>query len=352
MKTVLIINECFSDNLGDQAIAEGAAVMFESFGYSVVREGFSSRNKLKNFNQNKNQSNYIKNWVRKRLVLKSIYWLLKNLTRVISSAYTCQKLAVIGGGQLILSNSSFAIAMLSWVVFLKLFRKEVVLLSVGVGDSFGAFEKLLYKISFYLADDIYSRDKQGVLTLKDTFGISGKFSPDLAYALPRYERLSNSSTFYAAICITDYAVHVRYAPELDVPILSRQEYWLTWAKHVEEYKALGYEIKFLWTTDTDRFETIEYLANCMPDSEYVIPCEELTLGAFIKELSMCDVVVSGRMHALILGNINGCEVKSWEVSNKIKTFCKEYLSEDVTVLRHRTRGIVDNLISRDYSAAR
>lgn len=121
---------------------------------------------------------------------------------------------------------------------------------------------------------------------------------------------------------------------------------------IEEYKALGYEIKFLWAIDTGKLETIECLDNCMPDSEYVTPCEELTLGAFIKELSMCDVVVSGRMHVLILGNINGCEVKSWEISNKIIAFCKEYLSEDVTVLRHRTRGIVDNLISRDYSAAR
>lgn len=344
MRHVLLVNEYFSDNVGDQAIARGLSDVFSSKGYLVKNEGFS-RYQAGTVNTSINAGRcegFLVRALSSSVVLKSIYWFLKNGPRVFYASYKCKDAAVIGGGQLILANSSFAIAMFTWVLALKVFGKRVVLLSVGVGEWFGYYERYLYKMAFSMANDIFVRERAGLARLRKEFNAEAKFCPDMAYALVapcRPVREYKACT----VCMTSYNVHVRYASELDLPILSRAQYWEKWGQCVEAYASQGYSIRFAWTSESDRHETIAFLESSSLDVEFSLFDGVLTLRNVMDDLSKSDVVVAGRMHALILAKICGCEAIPWVISKKIEIFVAEYLSFDAKYFHEKIDSAIDSL---------
>jgi polysaccharide pyruvyl transferase WcaK-like protein len=121
-KKALLINEGFSDNIGDQAISNGVKLLLESKNFSVKTAGFSTNNQCL-FNLKKSSNNKLVTMLRAKIFLKSIYWLFKNIIRILKCSSQKYNVAVIGGGQLIMEKSNFAIAMFTWVVVLKFFNK-------------------------------------------------------------------------------------------------------------------------------------------------------------------------------------------------------------------------------------
>lgn len=344
MKHVLLVNEYFSDNVGDQAIARGLSDVFSSKGYLVKNEGFSrcQAGVAKASADIGRQQRFLMGILSSSIVLRSIYWFLRNAPRVFCASYKSKGAAVIGGGQLILANSSFAIAMLTWVLALKIFGKRVVLLSVGVGEGFGCYERSLYKICFAMVDDIFIRERAGLARLKKEFNVDAEFCPDMAYALVAPARSARECKV-CTVCVTSYDVHVRYAPELNLPVLSRAEYWEEWGQCVSGYASQGYAIRFAWTAESDRHETIAFLESTVLGVEFSLFDGALTLNNVMDELSRSDIVVAGRMHALILAEICGCEAIPWVVSKKIEMFAAEYLSCDAKYLREEIDSAVNSL---------
>lgn len=344
MRHVLLVNEYFSDNVGDQAIAKGLSDVFSSKGYLVKNEGFSryQAGAVTTSADTGRQKGRVVGVLSSSVVLKSIYWFLKNGPRVFYASYKCKGAAVIGGGQLILANSSFAIAMVTWILALKIFGKRVVLLSVGVGEGFGYYERYLYKMSFSMADDIFIRERAGLARLRKEFNVEAKFCPDMAYALVapgRPVREYKACTVF----ITSYDVHVRYASELDLPVLSRAQYWEKWGQCVKDYASQGYAIRFAWTAESDRHETIAFLESSSLGVDFSLFDGVLTLRNIMDELSKSDIVVAGRMHALILAKICGCEAIPWVISKKIEIFAAEYLPFDAKYLHEKIDSAVDSL---------
>ncbi|MCY1548662.1 hypothetical protein D9M68_847860 [compost metagenome] len=118
---------------------------------------------------------------------------------------------------------------------------------------------------------------------------------------------------------------------------------MQWRRCVEAYATQGYAIRFAWTTDSDRHETIAFLESSALEIEVSLFDGELKLNDVMEELSKSDVVVAGRMHALILAKICGCEAIPWVISKKIEIFSKEYLSRDVKYLHGLVDATVDSL---------
>lgn len=342
MMRVLLVNEYFSDNVGDQAIAKGMSEVFSSKGYLVEREGFSRR---QHEEASADVGGVRRGFIKKlssSVLLKSAYWVLMNLLRVIFVACRFKGVVVIGGGQLILANSSFAIAMFTWVLVLKLLGRRVIILSVGVGEEFGFFEKLLYKFSFSMADDILAREEKGISRLKSEFSVDARFCPDMAYALVGPER-SVREHKVCTVCITDYNVHARYASEMCTPVLSREQYWKEWKRCIDKYVSLGYLINFSWTTESDWYETDSFLKNTSLDIEHSLFNAPVTLDDVMGVFSNSDVVIAGRMHGLILAQICGCIVVPWIVSKKIQIFVSEYLPFDAEYWNKKVFSAVDEL---------
>lgn len=343
MKTILLINEYFSDNVGDQAINEGVVKLFSDRGYQIKNSGFSRADNARTVTLNVNAPKKESNRLLASPLLRSFYWLLKNLGRVVKCSYKCDGIASIGGGQLILEKSSFAIAMFTWVFFLKLFRNKVIILSVGVGDSFGFYEHFLYKMSFKLVDDIYIREKTGILKLKQEFNIVAKFSPDAAYALN--SPVANINTAKKiSVYITSYDVHKRYAKELVLPILTHAEYLLSWKDRIHDYHLKGYNVHFSWTTQSDKNETLNFLASTKLDYDYSLFGGKLQIEDIMTDLNLSDLVIAGRMHALILAQVCNCEIVPWIISKKIEIFAQEYLCKEIQHLREQLNETLNEVI--------
>ena len=105
-------------------------------------------------------------------MIRQLRWLQINIA-VSKNRYD---IAFIGGGQLILSNTIFPIAMFTWVLVLRAFGTKVIILGVGSGEKFNLMDKLLYKISFKFCNDYES-----ITQLKKTFKINASFIPDIAF---------------------------------------------------------------------------------------------------------------------------------------------------------------------------
>lgn len=341
MKKILLINEYFSDNVGDQAIAKGLSEVFFSNGYDVDCEGFSrARGKAVDSASlgRGGRSSWVK-WLSSRVVLKSFYWAFLNLKRVLGAAFRCQGGAVIGGGQLILSGSSFAIAMFIWVAALKIFGNKIFIVAVGVGEEFGWYEKALYKFSFSIVDKVYIRERSGCDRFERLFGVKAGFCPDAAFALLPPMRLRRDN-LVCTFCVTSYDVHLRYASDFEADPLGRQHYWEEWSECVTTYVRQGYSVRFAWTTEADRIETLFFLESCFPDAAFPVLCAPLGLTELMDAFSESDVVVAGRMHALILAKVCGCELVPWVLSKKIERFAHEYLILEPALLKQEIESVV------------
>jgi polysaccharide pyruvyl transferase WcaK-like protein len=108
----------------------------------------------------------------------------------------------------------------------------------------------------------------------------------------------------------------------------------------------GYAIRFAWTTESDRLETNAFLEASSLDIEYSLFDSSHTLTNVMDDLSRSDVVIAGRMHALILAKICGCEAVPWLISKKIEVFSTEYLSVDAEYLHQQIDFVIDALTLR------
>lgn len=349
INSILLINEAYSDNIGDHAIKDGIVTVLEDLGHEVTFSGFSAglcKNVLEEISPRepiqisakKVMKVKLSSFFNKFIVLRSLYWFVINFYRVFFGALNCKGVAIIGGGQLVMGKSNFSIAMFSWVLFLKVFGNKVYILSVGIGESFNFFEKTLFKIAFTFCDAIYVREEKGIALLDSLFSIKSIHSPDAAYAL-FHENNVHTKEKVCCILITDFNVHQRYESEMTSEKICLNEYYNRWNLLANDYAALGYEIIYSWTTLSDKMETLKY------QKYYDIENESRNVNATSVEdllylFSKVEIVLSGRMHALILGHVSGCKLHPWVLSKKIKMFVDEYLSKSPRVLKCNLRAIV------------
>jgi len=327
-KKALLINEGFSDNIGDQAISNGVKLLLESKNFSVKTAGFSTNNQC-HFNLKKSSNNKLVTMLRTKILLKSIYWLFKNIIRILKCSSQKYNVAVIGGGQLIMKESNFAIAMFTWVVTLKIFNKKVCLFSVGVGENFNPFEKFLFLIAIKLADEILVREKSSVPRVLQQFGVHATYVPDAAYALSKGYTVKKDVIL---ILITDYQVYVRGALELSGFIMTRSKYWDYWIDMIKR-EAQQDQIHFFWNTKEDEIETMKFLKYAKNEFSFIIYSNELSLEGVVGIFNRSKKVLSGRMHGLILGHIFGAECIPYYISNKVKRYVDEYLNVSPSLIQ-------------------
>lgn len=323
MRKILVLNECFSDNIGDQAIGLAMKKYCQDLGpVSVSLADFSFRHDLQSTilcNPDKNRR-LLPSVVRKTLLLfKSLFLAVRHATKSYDVVF-------IGGGQLVLSNNSFGLSMFSYVTIFKLFRVNVILFSIGAGTNFPLFDFILFKISLALADKIFVRDVDSVDRLKKIFGVRANLCPDIVYYLS--DNIGTKcSNRHALICPVDYPVYLRYMPETDNPYLSYNEYKELWVKNIKEHIAKYNSCKVILTATTAK--DLTFARTLYRD----LSIDQINIGytpinsvnEFIEIAKNCNSILSGRMHALILCHCLDLAVSPFPISKKLTVFSREYL---------------------------
>lgn len=337
MKKALIINEGFSNNLGDQAIRESMTQLLQDSGFSADFAYFTNPGM-----QQLPAYGYLEAGIgamapaslsfarRVKLKLSGIYWIAQHY-RHISNILKRQdyELVVIGGGQLIESSgkdypSRFAIAIYWWTRLAKKFTKaKICLIGVGVGTTFNAKETSLFSQALALADLIWVRDTFSQTAIRFKFGHAAVLTPDVAFYHGSNRVETTNGNRRALIGITSYnEVFAKY----NEPGKTRLDYYNEWYGVVRKYLQLGLPVVLFYTTITDAAESIAFRDYLRQQHQLELPVAKLHTVSDLQELyESASDVYSGRMHALILAMKYQCNVNAYLISQKLKSFHEEYI---------------------------
>jgi len=351
MKRLLLINEGRKGNLGDEAVRDTLQRLLEDANCTVQCTSFSGQRKPKGMpaRQCKQLSkSWFKSLVRK-LVPVELRWLLRRwpifLRYLKANRYD---LILIGGGQLIQSNGAFGLAMFIWVyLFKKLHKQKVILIGVGAAERYTAFDRLLYRKSLKSVDAIYVRDRDSLSVLKNIFGVSSKLIPDVVFYISKIYKYPPHKEKRALFCPTSYEFYKMTRDDPDIGP-DENEYLQYWEDRMLEYSNDDYQIKLFCTSRRQDLPSVEKLKQILHD-KHSINVEILdinTLEELTKEIAKSQVVVSGRMHALIIGYCYGCKVFPYRTSSKIDAFKEEYINSRTSLneVQKQIRRTIDEVV--------
>ncbi|WP_243032852.1 polysaccharide pyruvyl transferase family protein [Vibrio cincinnatiensis] len=333
----------FSDNIGDQAISD----QMERFckkneSYLVDKADFSFRTSLRTQNVVKVNE---KKLIRLPIFLKPFLLILKNVGKANDIAKNKYDLAIIGGGQLILSNGSFSASMFLYALFFKLYGTKVKIVSVGVGERFSLVDKIIYRFAFYFVDDFFLRDFKSQKNFKTIFDKEAEYSPDIAYfSSGSIEKIITGKHL---VCPVEYKVYERYYKEMGCEYINYEIYKIKWVEIIENIllEQSGNEIIITATTLADydfSLNIFKLLSVKHMDRVKLVKTE--SWSEFVDVAKNCESVLSGRMHALILCHNLGLKIVPYKISKKISAFEKFYLKKDASTHKHVLDSLRDKII--------
>ena len=318
---VLLLNEGYSDNLGDQAINDSFKYLLKSneiknIDFVDFTKNINDPKKIA-IHEKKNEKRTFATKLKKAIPPK-IRWLLKNTYRVYKASKNRYDKVFIGGGQLILSNDTFAIAMATWIFFLKFFgNKDIVLFAVGSGSRFSFVDKLFYKYVLNNVSKIYVRDFKSQEIIKKLFNIDTKFVYDVAFIHNKITKNLESKKENILLGVISFDVYNRYNSKN----LTKEEFFESWVELLTKNNIALNQVKLFYTTQDDRVASIEFKNYIL--NKYHIALELIethTKDILVNELDKAKIVISARMHALILGLTYGCEIVTYKISDKLIAF--------------------------------
>lgn len=349
---ILLINRGWSDNLGDQAIKYTLEELLKSYNYEVDFSDFTQYKKNQDLNY-KNKSKEIscreKKMFRKVIsciipvsTLRRISWIVKNY-KIFKACFKEYDLVVIGGGQLLNSNYVFPLAMFLWVNLFELFNdSKIIIFGVGAVRNYNRFDKFLYSNALKKVDKIYMRDYESIKILSEVFNQNASYVPDVAFCINKLksEEIVNKRN-EVLIGLTDYNRYKKYYNDK-----GRDEYYLEWEKIILHYVDKKYNVKFFYTTVGDLTEAINMQKTILNKYKtYIDIIEVNNLDELINAISHAAVVVSPRMHALIIAYVYGCDVIPFIMSDKIKVFKEQYLDDKSISLDELQNQVLTQLMN-------
>ncbi|HFT0332251.1 TPA: polysaccharide pyruvyl transferase family protein [Klebsiella quasipneumoniae] len=362
MKKLIIVNEVCSDNIGDHAINLGVLKILDEYNFKGISYGFDAEKKnvgptIKKSKKESSSIRFLKFIKNKTLKNNRVYkyslWILRNYSRI--SSITKQnkgQAIIIGGGQLIQSGGTFAIAMYTWTLFSKLRNVDIYIIGVGCAEHFDRIDRFLFKRSLSRAKDILVREKSSISKIKDFFDCDVRYIPDLAYALFKQDDYNHKKDNLAIIGCTAYYVYMKNINELGLKdIMTFEQYINAWISIILD-ECNEHRVLLLSTTVEDaEFSRIVY--NQISKNyihlldRIIIKDEVLPVREYIELLKTAKIVRSGRMHSLILGHISGCKCIPYNINKKIEHFSHEYLDHDASNISKSVYNSFGNAFSND-----
>lgn len=332
MKKILLLNRGSSDNLGDQAISFTLQSMLKSLGYEVDFRDLTEKNTKKRDYyyeaQEKYKSGTSNNKSRNKVILR-FFWFVKSISIFHILFKKKYDALLIGGGQLINSNASFPIAIFLWVILFKRISKgKIIFFGVGSVNNLTKFDSYLYKKALSNVDLIYLRDLESMDFVYKEFDRESFYTPDVAFLINNFTSnafLKEKNT--VLIGLTDYSRYIKYNKDKN-----EDEFLFFWEKLIYSYLNKGYKISLFYTTINDLVEAFKIQEHFKLKFKLNLSIVDVhNLNDFISVISTSQIVVSPRMHALIIGFVYGCEVVPIVISDKIKSFKNQYLDKTVSL---------------------
>lgn len=336
MKKVLLINEGYSKNLGDQAIKETLEKLLLEKSLQVDFQDLTRSSKeVSNITEEIETSKRKKTLEKFKSIkiLVQLNWTLKNIRRIRETSKNNKYDAIfIGGGQLILDCTLFPIAMYLWIKNLKKYNSsaKIIIFGAGCGKEFSKISTLLYKRAFSKVDYVYLRDEFSINIFKKLFNdrVKVKYVPDVVFSISDIKNSKNMNNKLILFSPIEYEAYNKY----NKYGLTEDEYINKWKNEIIKYYCQGYNTKILCSTtdDLNISQKIKDIISREINNEVEI-IYNIGLNEFIDVIAKAEIILSARMHPLIVGYSFKCNVIPFIVSDKLKSFEDEYINSNYKI---------------------
>jgi polysaccharide pyruvyl transferase WcaK-like protein len=335
MHTIAVINQGHTDNLGDIAINKVITEKLKSDGINVIFFPFWDEKKvfgiLSRFNL------FLRIFLRFPILVDSL-----NIMRInkIVSKYKLDG-AVIGGGELISSHKGFNSSIHCWSRVLK--KQGVRLALYGVSGDAKMKNYLITRniASLRRFDYICVRDEQTRNIFRTVYRLDAvDIYPDVVFSYADNSNVSN-------ICSNDSRLAI-FAPipfsekiRSNLNLLDEDQYKIYLRDMITNNTSSEHVVVFTTTVkDDDLFvKSIYNEFKLQLTSHNCIYKPYSDLNEYTSLLNNADVVISARMHAMILGLAFDCKIIPVEFKEKLVVFQREYGGKvDMTSIKNNSRN--------------
>lgn len=325
---ILIVNQYNSDNLGDKLLNKMICSNIIELGYKYINAGFAQTiNQTINY-KNTKKINKIFKKIKKRVSPFSKYILMykKRLNKIQKKEeiLNCNAL-IIGGGQLIKHHSVFTYCMINWIRFAKKRNIPILIYGVSMDSNLNSIEKLIYRKAMKNVDLINVRDYQTAELMKRYFNIKVHVSPDIAFTYYKYIKTEKRTKKNNDILVLPYdLLTAKYS--FSNKETQRENYEKIIDRINQENTNSKSQSIILTATTSSDLEECHKFYNYLNNKGYN---SKIIKANNINELTdliwNCKVLITGRMHAMIMGLVCKRKVSPIVISNKIAVFKNEYL---------------------------
>lgn len=346
----LVVNQYNSDNLGDKLLNEMLCLNIMKLGHEYVNAGFAQTTEQSiDYDKTKKKDIIL------RKIKKKIHPLIKYILIYKKRINTIQKkeellkcdAIIIGGGQLLKHNSVFLFCMLNWIKYAKKRRIPILIYGISVDLNINHIEKFIYKKIIKAANTVNVRDLQTAKLMKRYFNTEALVSPDIAFSYYDYIIQKKVDKENNNILILPYdSITAKFSFNNKETKLENYKKIISLINQ-ENKDSKKQSIILTATTSSDLSECYE-LYNYLIYNGYEAKIIKSKNIDELKELVLnCKELITGRMHAMILGMICQKKVKPIIISNKIEVFKNEYLDNEKInieeISRKATEGLENSL---------
>ena len=356
MKKALIINEGHAGNLGDTAIDLCLRHVLAEFGYegrhacfSGCKGGVAKKGKVGPYRPCR-EGSVLTRW-RRALWPTRTLWTLAHLRRILAVLRGVQgELVVLGGGEMLQPNGVFPWALLLWTALARRAGcRNCVWVGVGVSSGMGLLDRTWIRLAAGLCDAVYVRDPDSKRRFDELLGREAcRSMPDLAFILPEVIGKSECRPRETVACPAAYDFYCR-KQRRNTP-MSYGEYEEWWIRRLDRQMKSGDRVTLVCTGPRRDAEFQAQLAAKL--AERTGQAVEARCPSTVEELARClsvETVLSGRMHALIIGYSLGARPVAFVTSEKIAAYAGFYFAEGARPeqwsleIRAAIRGLLEGL---------
>ena len=334
MKSILLVNQGHTDNIGDQLISEITGKYLSSFFSTHIAPFVPDQEKttiklepsnyLRTNKEDEDKKVGVKEIVKKNYSI-SLFVLTLKYYKVICKKYKGSYDAIIiGGGELLSDYIVFIAAMQAWLLYSLNNKIKVILYGVS-GTPFAVRGHRVLRNLMKKCDLIFVRDADTQIHLNQYVRSDIQYAPDIVFSMNRI------NGYLPDLCYEKKGVLVTiYSPEEIGKTQNMAEYFDQWIQLIsEKIDDCDGKIRIGYTTQSD------YRAACV-FYDYIVKngvfsnidvkiCDYTDWKGYCLIAAESKYVITARMHAMIIALQCNSKVVPYLIKRKIEIFNQEYI---------------------------
>lgn len=323
-KKILVLNQGSTENYGDIAINDTIVTYMKDKGYQVDYFTFWLEELVLG-----------KNYKKLPNIILKIIWHLHFLRDILMKKTIKKHIeiskydaVIIGGGELLGGNFGFNTSLYVWTKILA--KHKIPVYIIGVSGHKEMSERLLKrnKKSLHRCAKILVRDSYSYKLCKEIYDVDCDQKPDVVFAYRALcresEKIKEKDKRNSLVCVP-----IMYEALKTKMNFQNKEQYFIYLYNLINKKIKIYDRIIITTTVFDDNALAEefFLWLKKQKIQNEISFEKYTnINDYINIINKAHIVISARMHALILALIYGCDILAIPFKEKLKVFEKEYSS--------------------------